>query len=187
MAQSRVPASNNAISRNCASQLAARRHWPRTFLRALGHSAAAGLFLFSVCSARSTQLINLHVVEAISVSEILGDITPQRGRKWPVRILGDGNIFDESFDSTTALARDLPEKLPENRLESDRGRMAVNDYGSGWDTRNSARAGRGRAWSLPPRIDPPPPTGIPAEQGGTGRRNVIPAPSRALLFSVTYG
>ena len=85
-------------------------------------------------------MIDLHVVRAISVSKILGDITPQRGRKWPVRILGDGNIFDESFDSTTALARDLSKPTPEHWLKPDRGRMAVNDYASGWDTRDSARA-----------------------------------------------
>ena len=94
-------------------------------------------------------MIDLHVVRAISVSKILGDITPQRGRKWPVRILGDGNIFDESFDSTTALARDLSKPTPEHWLKPDRGRMAVNDYASGWDTRDSARAGRGPGVLVP--------------------------------------
>ena len=112
-------------------------------------------------------MIDLHVVRAISVSKILGDITPQRGRKWPVRILGDGNIFDESFDSITALARDLSKPTPEHWLKPDRGRMAVNDYASGWDTRDSARAGRGLyPGSLGVRRGPPG-RGCPAGQGGS--------------------
>src|SRR5262249_36453639 len=37
----------------------------------------------------------------------------------------------------------LSKPTPEHWLKPDRGRMAVNDYASGWDTRDSARAGRG--------------------------------------------
>ena len=53
------------------------------------------------------------------------------------------NSFDKSLDCTATFHRNFSKKLPEGGFQPDAGGTTVNNYASGWNPRNSARAGRG--------------------------------------------